>query len=131
MSMELVEFVKSFCDGRLEMPLREAARLAGLNPETIRNDALSPARKDPELPLIKRGGRIYVSSVALHRYFFPEEGEKKEVVPREKVLQMRRGAPTLQERNLAASRGMTVPELRRSVLPGGGKENVGKDIVCN
>lgn len=116
--MEQVEFVKTFCGGRLELPLREAAALAGLNERTIKNDALSAKRKAPVFPLIKRGGRLYVSSLALHRYFFPEAVQAKRPATEDspKPSLMRRGAPTLEERRQAAAKGMTVPELRRSVI---------------
>lgn len=62
------EFVHDFCDGRLELPARDACRIAGINYNTIKNCRSDAGRGSPLLPTFVRGNRLYVAAAALFDY---------------------------------------------------------------
>ena len=119
--MTFSDFLDLFCGGCLELPLAQACRLAGLNPQSIKNDRSSALRHEPLLMPVRRGGRLFVSSFEVFQYLaknpsfcsFLEKTKKEE---NHSVLSSRRrGAPTLEEKQAAAARGLTVSQFRREV----------------
>ncbi|MCK6407147.1 MAG: hypothetical protein L6Q60_14200 [Rhodocyclaceae bacterium] len=62
------EFVHDFCDGRLELPARDACRIAGINYQTIKNCRSDAKRGSPLLQTFVRGNRLYVAAAALFEY---------------------------------------------------------------
>lgn len=62
------QFVREFCDGRLELPIADACRLAGINYHTLKNARFDPGRR-PLLAATTRSNRLFVAAAELYRYF--------------------------------------------------------------
>ena len=118
-----LNFVDRCCNGSHELPLTKACRLTGLNPQTIKNDRSSATRHEPLLKPVRRGGRLFVSSIEIFNYlrknpsfssFLEEEGKNEQIAP---LPSRRRGAPTLEEKRAAAARSLTISQLRKEARP--------------
>lgn len=97
--MEFSEFF-ALVGGRLELPLHDAGRVAGLNYQTLMNQ-----RQAGHMPfqVVKRGRKLMVSAVALHAYLFPATNDRG------------RGRPTKVEQLAAKAAGLSVQEYRQQL----------------